>query len=146
MNATASLGVATGLAVTLAAVVLAGSGGGTGPASTAASMAHATTETVDVRLANMRVRPGVIRVPAGTRLRLRVTNTDAMQHDLRLANGVHTPRLGKGGTATLDAGVVRKEIRGWCTVPGHRAAGMTMAIEVSGAAPGAGPLGGMETA
>jgi nitrite reductase (NO-forming) len=57
-----------------------------------------------------------------------VTNAGTMQHDLRLSNGVQTPMLDPGEKATLDAGVIGKDLDGWCTVPGHRAAGMAMTI------------------
>jgi nitrite reductase (NO-forming) len=51
-----------------------------------------------------------------------------MRHDLRLSNGAHTALLQPGQTTVLDAGVITKALDGWCTVPGHRAAGMTMRI------------------
>jgi nitrite reductase (NO-forming) len=36
----------------------------------------------------------------------------------------------KGETAVLDLGELRGDRQAWCTVGGHRAAGMTMAIRV----------------
>jgi nitrite reductase (NO-forming) len=81
----------------------------------------------------MDIQPGVIAVPAGTRLRLVVTNQDAMRHDLAFANGPSTPLLSRGQQAVLDLGVVRTALSGWCTVPGHRAAGMTLDVRLAGA-------------
>jgi len=40
--------------------------------------------------------------------------------------------LARGERATIDFGAVRSDISGWCTVPGHRAAGMTLDIRVTG--------------
>lgn len=87
--------------------------------------------TVSVQLADMRIIPAVITVPAGTRLVLRVTNTDDMRHDLSIDGGPQTPLLAHGQSADLDLGPVTGALSGWCTVPGHRAAGMTMKIAVA---------------
>ncbi len=58
--------------------------------------ASGETRTVDIALDGMRVRPGTLEVPAGTRLVLRVTNLEAVPHDLRLDSGERTPSLGRG--------------------------------------------------
>ncbi len=88
------------------------------------------TRTVDVTLADMRVRPARIEVTEGTALRLKVTNADAQRHDLKVGDGPSTPLLGKGDSHTLDVGTVTEDREAWCTLPGHRAAGMTMDIVV----------------
>ncbi len=130
-------GVALGLVMTLIPVLIAASGqtGATKPGAVALS---GGTQQVAVTLINMDIRPGVITVPAGTTLRLVVTNKDAMQHDLAFPNspalpgGMSTPMLNRGQTSTLDLGVVTTNLSGWCTVPGHKAAGMTLDIKVVG--------------
>ncbi|XRQ12100.1 multicopper oxidase domain-containing protein [Actinomadura welshii] len=120
-------GITAGVVLTaLAAGVAAGAG-----ERAASTVAASGTRTVDVALADMRIRPGTIEAAPGTRLLLRVTNEDAMPHDLRLATGQATPMLDQGETATLTVPPLEKAIDGWCTVPGHRAAGMTMRIEVA---------------
>ncbi|EYR65268.1 nitrite reductase [Actinotalea ferrariae CF5-4] len=96
-------------------------GGGDGP------------RTVQVTLSGMRITPAVIEVPSGTHLVLEVTNDDAMRHDLVLASGEQTPVLGGGESSTLDLGVVDAGVDGWCSLPGHKAAGMTMTIIASDA-------------
>jgi nitrite reductase (NO-forming) len=90
------------------------------------------TQTVAVTLSGMEVTPGIIEVSAGTRLVLKVTNADAMRHDLVLETGPRTPLLTAGESVTLDVGTVTAAIAGWCTVPGHRVAGMTLSIVVTG--------------
>ncbi|GAA0250700.1 multicopper oxidase domain-containing protein [Saccharothrix mutabilis subsp. mutabilis] len=117
-----------GLVAGLAAVVLAAGFATSGHEAPAAG----GSRTVEVELDGMRVRPAVVEVPAGTRLVLRVTNREAMRHDLRVDGGPRTPLLRQGETATLDVGVVRDELRGWCTVAGHRAAGMTFTVRTTG--------------
>ncbi|MFE1441711.1 multicopper oxidase domain-containing protein [Streptomyces sp. NPDC058739] len=130
-------GTAVGAAVTVLAVLVANSGGDTsGPASAGgtAGPGGGTLRTVAVTLADMRVRPARIEVPAGTVLRLKVTNTDGQRHDLKVENGPSTPMLAQGGTRELDLGPVTEDREAWCTLPGHRAAGMTMDIVVTDAA------------
>lgn len=92
----------------------------------------AGTHTVAVHLADMRIVPSRITVPAGTRLTLQVTDVDDMRHDLYIDGGPRTPLLAHGQHATLDLGTVSHTLQGWCTVPGHKAAGMTMTINVTG--------------
>jgi nitrite reductase (NO-forming) len=131
-------GVALGLVMTLVPVMIAVSGqtGGERPGTVALS---GGTQEVAVTLVNMDIRPGVITVPAGTTVRLVVTNKDAMRHDVSfptsaaLPGGMATPMLSRGQTSTLNLGVVTTSLSGWCTVPGHRAAGMTLDIRVVGA-------------
>ncbi|MER6623488.1 multicopper oxidase domain-containing protein [Streptomyces sp. NPDC000931] len=125
----ALLGTAAGAALTVLAVLAADSGGGTdGPAAAGT----AVTRTVEVTLDDMRVRPARIDVTEGTVLRLKVTNTDERRHDLKVENGPATPLLARGRSRTLDLGPVTEDREAWCTLPGHRAAGMTLDIVVRG--------------
>ncbi|WP_260477660.1 multicopper oxidase domain-containing protein [Nonomuraea sp. WAC 01424] len=130
-------GVAVGCLLTAAAVVAATTSG-TAPATVTAT----GSRTVEVTLSGMRIRPAVIEAPVGTVLTLRVTNADAQRHDLRLATGERTPLLGPGQNATLTLAPLGAPVDGWCTVAGHRAAGMTMRLVPTGgtrAAPPAPP-------
>ncbi|MDX3358257.1 multicopper oxidase domain-containing protein [Streptomyces griseoaurantiacus] len=133
---TAAAAVATALAVLVAG---GGAGGGTTTASGAGTGGAATgTRTVAVSLHDMRVSPSRIEVPRGTALRLKVTNRDAQRHDLRIEDGPTTSLLSDGQTRTLDLGTLTGDRKGWCTVPGHRAAGMTLDIAATGTAGGSG--------
>ncbi|MFI6988779.1 multicopper oxidase domain-containing protein [Nonomuraea wenchangensis] len=120
-------GVAAGCLLTAAAVVVATTGG-TGPAKVTVT----GSRTVEVTLSGMSIRPAVIEAPPGTVLTLRVTNADAQRHDLRLATGERTPALAPGQSATLKLAALGAAVDGWCTVAGHRAAGMTMRIVPTG--------------
>ncbi|GII05718.1 multicopper oxidase domain-containing protein [Planobispora takensis] len=117
-------GVVAGCLLTAAAVVVAVTED-TGPA---ASVTATGARTVEVTLSGMRVRPSVIEAAPGTVLTLRVTNADGQRHDLRLATGERTPMLAAGQSATLTLAPLGEAVEGWCTVAGHRAAGMTMRI------------------
>jgi nitrite reductase (NO-forming) len=130
-------GAVIGVVVLVASVAFANSGhtsANDATSDTAAGVtADGTTTGVAISLVEMRINPSTVTVKPGTHLILRVTNNGTMRHDLRLSNGAHTPLLKPGQTTVLDAGVISKSLDGWCTVPGHRAAGMTMRI-VLGAA------------
>jgi nitrite reductase (NO-forming) len=80
----------------------------------------------------MRFRPARITVPAGARLVIELTNTDQRRHDLVLQTGAKTGLVGAGHTARLDAGIIGGPVDGWCSLPGHRQAGMTLAITTTG--------------
>lgn len=122
-----------------------GDGGEPGDRADAAAVTGA--RTVAVQLADMRISPATITVPAGTRLVLDVTNTDSMRHDLYVGGGPRTPLLTPGEHATLSLGPVTRTVQGWCTVPGHKAAGMVMSIRVTGPAssPADSPAGSTPT-
>lgn len=116
---------------------------GRGTSRDAVAVGGGGHRTVAVTLQAMHISPSVITVPSGTRLRLQVTNTDAMRHDLYLDGGPQTPLLAHGQSAVLDVGVVTHAMQGWCTVPGHKAAGMTMSIQVTGTPTGSATMPGM---
>lgn len=126
----AAAGVAAGCLLTAAAVVVATTDGA-GPQTRVTATG---AQTVEVTLSGMSIRPSVIEAAPGTVLTLRVTNADAQRHDLRLATGERTPVLGIGQSATLTLRPLGEAVDGWCTVAGHRAAGMTMRIVPAGAA------------
>ncbi|MHB9856991.1 multicopper oxidase domain-containing protein [Streptomyces sp. YIM S03343] len=126
-------GTAAGVVIVVLAVLFANSGGGAGDqASAGVGGGYGTTRTVAVTLANMRIRPAKIEVAAGTHLRLKVTNADAQRHDLKVQDGPSTPMLSDGDSKVLDLGTVTESREAWCTVPGHRAAGMSMDITIAG--------------
>ncbi|MFP8883053.1 multicopper oxidase domain-containing protein [Streptomyces mangrovi] len=138
-------GAVAGVLLTVLAVLVAGTpgggveaAGGRGADTTGAS----GTRTVRVELRGMRVSPATVEVPSGTRLVLEVVNRDAMRHDLRVEDGPATPMLGRGESARLDVGTVTADRAAWCTVAGHRAAGMSMRIAAGET--GAGGAGGGE--
>ncbi|MFG3437356.1 multicopper oxidase domain-containing protein [Nonomuraea sp. NPDC047897] len=131
----AHAGLVAGCLLTAAAVAVAMSGGG---APAALDVAPGGARTVEVTLSGMRVRPATLTAAPGTVLTLRVTNADAQRHDLRLSTGERTPMLAPGATAVLTLAPLAGPVDGWCTVAGHRAAGMTMRISPTSAASAAG--------
>jgi len=137
LTSPAAAGAVIGVVVLVASIAFANSGSTSAPASAAAApsvSADGSTTQVAISLREMRISPSTVTVKAGTRLVLHVANDGDMRHDVRLSNGAHTSLLKPGQTAVLDAGVITKSLDGWCTVPGHRAAGMTMKILLAPAA------------
>lgn len=110
------------------------SGAAAAAADGAPVAATGRTTTVEVEAQDMRFVPDTVEVPAGDRLVIRVTNADAAVHDLVLANGATSGRLGPGESADVDAGVVGADLDGWCSVAGHRLMGMTLDVVVTGGA------------
>ncbi|HET9444106.1 MAG TPA: multicopper oxidase domain-containing protein [Acidimicrobiales bacterium] len=96
------------------------------------------TVTVDVELGDLFVKPASVEVAAGSELVVNVTNNGAVAHDLKLGGVTGTGMIDPGGSETVSLGVIEESAEAWCTVPGHKAAGMVMAIEVTGAAAGGG--------
>lgn len=139
-TASTIVGSLIGVAILIGAVIYANSGGSgqqaAAPEPTTVISAAEAAAGVDVSLVEMRIEPSTLVVEPGAHLVLKVTNNGTMQHDLYLATGQGTELLAPGQSAVLDAGVIDAAVDGWCTVPGHRQAGMTMTITVAGSETG----------
>jgi len=95
------------------------------------------TQTVDVTLTEFAVDPPTLEVPAGTEVVVNVTNDGTMQHDLKLNGETGTELIDPGDTVEgVSLGVIDADTAAWCTVPGHRQAGMEMTITVTGGSGG----------
>jgi nitrite reductase (NO-forming) len=136
-------GVATGVALVLLAVLLGVAGQYAADPSTPAGVTGADvpatghTTTVAVTAEDMRFHPDRITVPAGDRLVIELTNRDGRRHDLALATGPKTGIIGRDATTRLDAGIIGGTVEGWCSLPGHRQAGMTLTITTTTGGPSA---------
>jgi len=113
-------------------------GNDTAIAQAAAAGAAAGAVVIDVELGDLWVKPASIDVAAGATVMLNVTNTGAMPHDLAVGGTGGTGLLQPGATAQLAAGPFTGSTQAWCTVPGHKEAGMVLDIVVAGAALAAG--------
>jgi nitrite reductase (NO-forming) len=136
----------TAAAVAFVGLVVAAGSDGTGEAAgneTVAAGSIGSPQNLDVELGDLFVKPKSIEVPAGTELIVNVTNTGAMPHDLKLDGKRGTALLDPGEKARVSLGIIRKGSQAWCTVPGHKAAGMVLEIKVTGEATGG---GGTQTA
>ncbi|MER3453390.1 MAG: nitrite reductase [Acidimicrobiia bacterium] len=119
------------VAVSAAVITQAASRSGDGGGAPAAANQR---RTVAVELGDLYVKPSALTLAEGTDLTLEVVNKGAIEHDLAVAGGEpKTPLLRPGARAILHVGVVRPTIKLWCTVPGHKDAGMVLTVKVKGA-------------
>ena len=114
-----------------------GSGGGGGGGAAAGGPV-----TVEVELGDLYIKPAKIEVPAGSEVTFKVTNKGAMPHDFSVNGENGTKMLDPGASETLVVSGLQADTLAWCTVPGHRAAGMETQIVVTGGSGGGGGGGG----
>jgi nitrite reductase (NO-forming) len=100
----------------------------------AASTGVGGTEVFEIEVGDLYVRPSSIDVPAGTAVILNVTNNGAMSHDLKLDGETGTDLLDAGASQEVSLGMIEETSQAWCTVPGHKEAGMVLDINVTGSA------------
>ena len=125
-------------AAALAAVVLAVAGGVAldpealdhDESAPSAVLSTGQVTRVSVVASNMRFVPASVDVPVGNRLIVVLTNQSPDVHDLALETGQITKRIPRGSTTRLDVEVVGANLKGWCTIAGHRDAGMVFAVNV----------------
>jgi nitrite reductase (NO-forming) len=130
-------------AVIIAAIALflPSSDGSSTPATTVAAVTG-EPQVFAVELGDLYVKPNQIEVEAGRPVVLTVTNASAsIPHDLKLDGATGTAMLDPGQSEEIDLGVVSDGAQAWCTVPGHKAAGMVVTFVVKGAAPTSAPAG-----
>jgi len=99
------------------------SGGGSTAATTVLNIQASASELAFV--------PNTLSAPAG-RITIRMTNPSQLQHSIALAvSGVQPgPVVGNGGVSEVVATLTPGTYTFYCTVPGHRQAGMTGTLTV----------------
>ena len=103
-------------------------------ASDSGAAAGGAAQTFQIELGDLYVEPSSIEVEAGSPVVLEVTNAGAVQHDLKLDGETGTDMLDPGASATVELGPLDADAQAWCTVPGHKEAGMVLDIDVNGEA------------
>jgi nitrite reductase (NO-forming) len=76
--------------------------------------------------------PDRIEIPAGETVVLHLRNEGGIVHDLVLEDGWESGEIGPGEAVTVSFGPLDASTTGWCSIPGHRDAGMELEIVVSG--------------
>jgi nitrite reductase (NO-forming) len=89
---------------------------------------------VSLTLGDLFVKPSVVEVDAGRPITLMVRNTGALPHDLQVGGTAGVGLLAPGAMAMFDMPPITTDTTAWCTVPGHKAAGMSVLFKVKGAA------------
>jgi plastocyanin len=138
------------LSVVAIASVAAGCGGSSssGSSSTAASTTTSATQStaqtgtstgtnattvlnIMASASELAYVPNALSAPAG-RVTIRMTNPSQLQHSIALAVSGVTPGqvVGNGGVSEVSATLAAGTYTFYCTVPGHRQAGMTGTLTV----------------
>ena len=94
----------------------------------------AGARTFAISLTDLDVTPEAITVASGTDVTLDVTNDGAVPHDLKLDGHTGTDMLDPGDAGVAALGPVMESAQAWCTIPGHKEAGMVLDITVEGSA------------
>lgn len=104
------------------------------PAATTqpAVQASQPSRTVDVELGDLFVKPAKLELAKGETIALKVTNNGKIPHDLKVDGKTGTKMLNPGESETMTVGPLEASAQAWCTVPGHKEAGMTMELTVAG--------------
>ncbi len=118
-------------AITVTAAAISDGGGGSAAGST-------ETKTVEVMLSEFKVEPASIDVAPGQKVQLIVMNHGTMAHDLKVDGTTGTKMLQPGTKEIVTVGPFDASTQAWCTVAGHKEAGMVMDINVAGAGGGSG--------
>ena len=74
--------------------------------------------------------PERIEVPEGEVLALHLRNDGGIVHDLVFEDGWESGDIAPGGSATLEFGPFSASTIAWCSIPGHRDAGMELEVVV----------------
>ncbi|MEO6713824.1 MAG: cupredoxin domain-containing protein [Mycobacteriales bacterium] len=86
---------------------------------------------VVIELGDMFIKPAAIDVPAGQEIVFEVHNGGQMAHDLTMAGGTASRLLGPGETQTVSFGPLTSSTTLYCSIPGHRPAGMELKLTVA---------------
>jgi len=105
--------------------------GGDHKGSLATADAKPVTRTVNVTLGEFWVKPAKLEITKNTTWVLKITNTGKQPHDLAIGSKT-SPKLNPGQSAILKTSALEATVQGFCTLPGHRASGMVMDLDVKG--------------
>ena len=127
--------VTAGMALFIS-MVLVISGATHAPGETTPQVATASPASVsfDIELGDMYIKPATITVPNGANVVLHITNAGVMPHDFKTEGGAATPLISPGASSDLTVGPMTASNAAWCTIAGHKQAGMNLAIVVTGSA------------
>jgi nitrite reductase (NO-forming) len=97
----------------------------------------AVADPIVIRAFDLGFDPTQVTVPAAGRATFLLQNDGAIQHDLTFASGETTGLVDSGQTspAVVTVDIPAGGLDFWCSLPGHKEAGMAGHISVEGAAP-----------
>ena len=107
----------------------------------AAPVSGGTTD-FNVTLADISITPTSVDVPVGKVVTVHLTNKGALQHDFKVDGTTGVSLIDPGAKTDIQIGPFTSDTSAWCTVVGHREAGMQLAIHVLGGSSAAAGNGG----
>jgi nitrite reductase (NO-forming) len=87
---------------------------------------------IDVLAGDIFYQPEGVEIPAGSTLIVNLQNEGALEHDFTTEDGQGSGILQAGESETVEIGPFDSSTTAFCTVPGHREAGMEFEITVTG--------------
>jgi nitrite reductase (NO-forming) len=96
------------------------------------AVGDADSVEIDVVGGDIFYQPEGVEVPAGTTIVVHFSNEGALEHDFTTEDGQGTGVLEAGESETAEIGPFDESTTAFCTVPGHREAGMEFDITVTG--------------
>ena len=127
--------VTAGMALFISMVlVISGATHAPGEATPQVATASPASVSFDIELGDMYIKPATISVPNGASVVLHITNAGVMPHDFKTEGGAATPLISPGASSDLTVGPMTASNAAWCTIAGHKQAGMNLAIVVTGGA------------
>ena len=116
----------------------------TTPATTTAAATTTQTTTTTAATTSATAKPQTVKVTetefkialASTSLKagkitFEIKNDGAIQHDLAITGGPRSKLIAPHGSGTLTATLKSGTVELYCSVPGHKAAGMDLKVQVS---------------
>lgn len=88
--------------------------------------------SITVTMGDMFYEPDSIEVPAGETVTIELVNEGSIEHDLVFDEDAEPDTLPAGESRTMEIGPFESDTVGWCTVAGHRDAGMELEVTVTG--------------
>lgn len=107
--------------------VLLAAGCAAGPTATQAPVGDAD---VTVVATDLRFDPDHIEVASGQSTTIHLANDGGIVHDLVLDSGWESGTVSPGETALVTLEPLSQSTVAWCSIPGHRAAGMELELVV----------------
>lgn len=117
------------LLTTLVALLLAAC---SGEATTDEDAGATDDGPITVVMDDMFFEPDSIEVPAGETVTVELVNEGSIEHNLVFDESAESDPVPAGETRTMEIGPFDSDTVGWCSVPGHRDAGMELEVTVTG--------------
>lgn len=85
---------------------------------------------ITLEMHDMYFEPDAVEVAAGEPVTFELVNEGDAEHNLVFDGGPESDNVAPGDTVTFDAGAFDEDAVGWCSIPGHREAGMELDVNV----------------